>query len=437
MAEQTSRRPQDREKMRAVANNIILHLHPTRVAAPALRFTYTWGLGGIAALLTVILATTGVLLVFRYEPTVDRAYLSIQTLETQVLFGSLIRSIHHWSGTLLIIVAFLHLLRVFFTGSYKQGRAVNWMVGLFLLVLVLIFNFTGYLLPWDQLAYWAATVGTSLADYIPIVGATIVGFLRGGPEVGQATLSNFYAIHVSVLPALLVILMSYHFWRIRKDGGISQPAPPSRSAVKSVTTIPHLVQREMAMAAVVLLLITIWAMFIPAPLEELANPQQSPNPAKAAWYFLGLQELLLHLSPRALMALIVVVGGGLGLLPFWDRQGETMGHYFRSAVGRRSALIGLLLGINLPPLLIVADEYWVNIPALLPGWPIFITAELIPLLLTLAGLASIYFSLHLFLKTNHSEGLVGLVTFIMTSLVILTAVGIFFRGPNMALTPPF
>ncbi|MCB8944458.1 MAG: cytochrome b N-terminal domain-containing protein [Ardenticatenaceae bacterium] len=434
---QAIQRLRDRQSMRAAANNIILHLHPTRVPAAALRFTYTWGLGGIAALLTVMLVVTGVLLVFRYEPTVDRAYLSIQALEAQVLFGALIRSIHHWSGNFLVVVAFLHLLRVFFTGGYKQGRAVNWVVGLFLLVLVLVFNFTGYLLPWDQLAYWAATVGTSLLDYIPLVGVTAVAFLRGGPEVGQATLSNFYAIHVAVLPVLLAILLSYHFWRIRKDGGISQPTPPPETTVQKLTTIPHLVQREMAVAVVVITAVTLWAMFIPAPLEELANPLQSPNPAKAAWYFLGLQELLLHLPPRALMALIAVVSAALGLLPYWDRQEETIGHYFQSHTGRRAALAGLLLGLSLPPLLIAADEYWLNLPAWLPAWPTIVTAEAIPLLLTLAGLVVIYFVTRLLLKANHSEGLVGLFTFVMTSLVVLTAVGIFCRGPNMALVLPF
>ena len=213
----------DRSRMRAVANNLILHLHPTKVPAPALRWSYTWGLGGISALLATVLVVTGVLLTFRYDASVERAYTSIQIIETQVFFGSLIRGIHHWSANLLVITVFLHLLRVFFTGGYKKGRRTNWIIGIGLLLLVVAFNFTGYLLPWDQLAYWAITVGTSLLSYVPVAGGAISDFLLAGPEVGQGALRNFYAIHVAVLPAVLVLLMSYHFWKVRKDGGISRP----------------------------------------------------------------------------------------------------------------------------------------------------------------------------------------------------------------------
>ena len=172
----------DTSNVRAVLNNAILHLHPTHVPASALRFTYTWGLGGISAVLAVLLGLTGLLLMFRYDASIDRAHLSLQILETQVIFGSLIRAIHHWSANLLVITTFLHLLRVFFTGGYKKGRTANWLIGVALLVIVLAFNFTGYLLPWDQLAYWAITVSTSLLAYIPIVGKQISAFLLGGPH---------------------------------------------------------------------------------------------------------------------------------------------------------------------------------------------------------------------------------------------------------------
>ncbi len=244
----------DRSRMRAVANNLILHLHPTKVPASALRFTYTWGLGGISALLLAILITTGVLLIFRYDASVERAYTSIQFLETQVAFGSLLRAVHHWAGNLLLITAFLHMVRVFYTGSFKGGRATNWLVGLVLLLIVVAFNFTGYLLPWDQLAYWAITVGTSLLGYIPFIGGALSQFLLGGPEVGQGTLRNFYAIHVAVLPALVLFVVSYHFWRVRKDGGISQPRRRPGERVERLTTIPHLVQVEAATASLVLTL---------------------------------------------------------------------------------------------------------------------------------------------------------------------------------------
>ena len=149
--DQTIEARRERRSMRTAANNAILHLHPARVPSTSLRFTYTWGLGGIATVLAALLAGTGLLLMFRYDADVNRAYTSIQSLEAQVAFGSLVRAIHHWSANLLVIVSFLHLLRVFFTGGYKRGRFANWVIGIGLFVIVLAFNFTGYLLPWDQL----------------------------------------------------------------------------------------------------------------------------------------------------------------------------------------------------------------------------------------------------------------------------------------------
>ncbi|NCF67455.1 MAG: cytochrome bc complex cytochrome b subunit [Chloroflexi bacterium] len=430
----------DRGRMRAVTNNLILHFHPTKVAKPALRFSYTWGLGGISTLLAMILVITGVLLMFRYDASVDRAYTSIQTMETEVLFGSLIRATHHWSANLLIITAFLHMLRVFFSGGFKKGRATNWLVGLALLLLVIAFNFTGYLLPWDQLAYWAITVGTSLLDYVPLVGSAISGFLLAGPEVGQGALRNFYAIHVAVLPAILVVLMSYHFWKVRKDGGISQPvnrptgADGKRQRAERVTTIPYLVQIELAATAVVVTVLLLFAMFTPAPLEALANPNHPPNPAKAAWYFMGLQELLLHMHPLAAMLLPGIVLMGMAFIPYWDKQEDNIGVYFRSKVGKRTAATGALLGLIVVPLLVMVDEYYLDLPALLPNWPTLISNGLVPLLLSLAALVFIYFLFRLLYKANQSEALTGLISFIIVGFILLTLVGVYFRGANMALT---
>jgi quinol-cytochrome oxidoreductase complex cytochrome b subunit len=426
-----------RGRVQATASSLILHLHPARVPARALRLSYTWGLGGISAMLAVSLAVTGVLLMFRYEPSIDRAYTSIQLLESQVAFGSLFRAVHHWSANLLVITAFLHLLRVFLTGSFKQGRAANWLVGLGLLLLVLAFNFTGYLLPWDQLAYWAITVSTSLIGYVPVVGPAVSRLALAGNQVGQGALNNFYALHVAVLPLLMAVSLAYHFWKVRKDGGISQPLVQAGERVTRLSTIPHLVQREVAAAALVVAGILIWAMLVPAPLEDLADPLHSPNPAKAAWYFAGLQELLLHMHALAAMGLVAVVLLGMALLPALDRREEDIGLYFRSRRGRKAALLGAFLALDLVPLLVVADEFWLDLPGLLPAWPVLISTGLIPLLLTLAGLAAIYFCLRIILKATHGEGLVGLFAFVVASLVILTIVGVYFRGPNMALTLPF
>ena len=427
----------DRSRMRAVANNLILHLHPTKVPAPALRWTYTWGLGGLSATLALLLIITGVILTFRYDASVERAYTSIQYLETQVAFGSLVRALHHWSANLLVVTAFLHLIRVFLTGGFKLGRSTNWIIGLVLLLIVVAFNFTGYLLPWDQLAYWAITVGTSLLSYVPLVGTAVANFLLGGPEVGQAALRNFYAIHVAVLPALLVMMMSYHFWKVRKDGGISQPPTEPGERIERLTTIPHLVQIEFAAAAVLILGLFVWAAFVPAPLEALADPSHPTNPAKAAWYFLGLQELLLHMHPLAALLLPGIILGAFVAIPYLDKQEDNIGRYFRSAVGKQIALLAALYAIGLIPLLVLLDEYWLDLPALLPGLPTLISNGLIPLALTLGGLAAVYLLFRTTNKANKSEALVGLFVFVMVSLLLLTLIGIFFRGPNMALVLPF
>ncbi|MBE2197805.1 MAG: cytochrome b N-terminal domain-containing protein [Anaerolinea sp.] len=438
----TDRPADDRSRMRAVANNLILHLHPTKVPAPALRWSYTWGLGGLSAMLALILIVTGVLLMFRYDASVDRAYTSVQTIETQVLFGSLIRALHHWSANLLVITTFLHMLRVFFTGGFKKGRATNWTIGVVLLLVVLAFNFTGYLLPWDQLAYWAVTVGTSLLSYIPLVGQAIADFLLAGPEVGQGALRNFYAIHVAVLPALLLVLLSYHFWKVRKDGGISQPeegeGENGRSPrIERLTTIPHLVQIELAAATVLIAGLLLFAIFVPAPLEALADPVHPPNPAKAAWYFLGLQELLLHMHPLATMILAGIGLAAILFVPRLDKAEADIGVYFRSGKGKWAAALAALLSVGLVPLLVVVDEWWLDLTQMFPTWPTLITNGLIPLLLTLPGLWLIYALLRGGGRLTHSEALTGVFTFVFVSLIILTIIGVFFRGANMALIWPF
>lgn len=438
----TSAVADDRSRMRAVANNLILHLHPTKVPAPALQWRYTWGLGGISATLAVVLIITGVLLMFRYDASVETAYTSVQLIETQVWFGSLIRALHHWSANLLVITAFLHLLRVFYTGGFKDGRSANWIIGIGLLLIVLAFNFTGYLLPWDQLAYWAITVGTSLLSYIPLIGQAISDFLLAGPVVGQGALRNFYALHVAVLPALLILLMSYHFWKVRKDGGISQPKEEEvdgngrKRPVERLTTIPHLVQIEFAAASVLIAALLLFAIFVPAPLEALANPNHPPNPAKAAWYFLGLQELLLHMHALAVMALAGLVLLALIFLPWLDKDAADIGHYFRSLRGRRVAALSALLSLGVVPLLVLLDEWVIDLPALFPTWPMLISNGLLPLLLTLLGLLLIYALLRYGGRLTHSESLVGVFTFIFVSLIVLTLIGVFFRGANMALIWP-
>ena len=432
----------EKKNIVTVANNLVMHLHPARVPAAALDFKYTWGLGGISTVLVILLGLTGLLLMFRYDARVDYAYLSIQALETQVQFGSLIRAVHHWSANLLVITTALHLLRVFFTGSYKQGRSTNWIIGLVLFLLALISNFTGYLLPWDQLAYWAITVSTNLMSYIPVIGYEMRNFFLGGPQVGQAALSNFYALHVVFIPFLLIVILSYHFWKVRKNGGISQPIQKDNQRVSYLPTLPNLVRVEYAAALVVIVVIMLWSMIKPAPLGPIANPFNSPNPAKAAWYFLGLQELLLHMQPLAVLGLVAVLGGVLVVTPFFDKNEEDIGLYFRSPVGKRAALWGALLGLNLTPIIVLLDEYWIDLLAWMPGLPASVSTGWVPFTATLLVMGIVYAvfrstRVYQTKKANHSEAVLGVFAFVVAALLVLTAIGIFFRGPNMAFVLPF
>lgn len=213
----------ERGKSEVVVSNLLLHLHPVKVRKDALRFTYTFCLGGMSFFLFLILVVTGIFLMFYYVPSVGQAYSSMKDLENVVSYGTLLRNLHRWSAHGMVILVVLHMMRVFYTGSYKPPREFNWVVGVQLLLLTLGLSFTGYLLPWDQLAFWAITVGTNIAAYAPGVGPTFKFILLGGNIVGQNALIRFYVLHVVVLPLAAAILMAVHFWRIRKDGGISQP----------------------------------------------------------------------------------------------------------------------------------------------------------------------------------------------------------------------
>jgi len=431
----------DRQRMRTVVDTLILHIHPTKVPERTLRLSYSWGLGGLSALLLFILVGTGVLLEMNYTPSPLQAYQGIIELNTNVWFGELIRNLHHWSGNLLIIAAVLHMLRVLFTGAYRPPRQLNWWIGLGMLLLILAANFTGYLLPWDQLAYWAITVGTSIVEYIPGIGQFLSRLLLGGPVVGASTLLNFYALHISIIPIAIVILMSYHFWRIRKDGGLTIPKKLDEKELpkqKRVTTIPHLVGKESAYAAFWLLIILVYAMFVTAPLEGIANPDVSPNPAKAPWYFLGLQELLLHFHPVvAGVVLPTIALFALALLPLFDRRKNSIGVYFRSLRGRFYALIALGLGLLLTPIWILLDEFvldWLN---WFPSLPSFVSNGLIPLSIIVVGLYLVDWIVLQSNRATREERVLFYIVFFSIVFGILTIVGIYFRGPGMMLYLPW
>ena len=212
-----------RNRSYVIMNNVLYHLHPVKVKRHGVKLSYTLCLGGLSFFLFILLTITGIFLMFYYTPTVAQAYPDAQALSTNVAFGSLVRNMHRWGAHLMVLTVFLHMSRVFYHGAYKPPREFNWVVGVVLLLLTLLLSFTGYLLPWDQLALWAVTVGTNMAGFVPIVGGQVKFALLGSAEVTANTLLRWYVLHVLAFPFIIVIFMAVHFWRVRKDGGISGP----------------------------------------------------------------------------------------------------------------------------------------------------------------------------------------------------------------------
>jgi quinol-cytochrome oxidoreductase complex cytochrome b subunit len=205
----------------AMTSNIFFHLHPVKVSRKSLKWSYSFGLGIISAILFGVLVWTGVLLMFYYVPSVERAYPTMKEIQLSVPLGQFTRNMHRWSAHAMMLAVILHMARVFYIGAYKPPREFNWVVGVVLLLLTLGASFTGYLLPWDQLAFWAITVGTNIAGYAPVAGPVMREMLLGGAEVDQNALIRFYTLHIAVLPLAIALLISLHVWRVRKDGGLA------------------------------------------------------------------------------------------------------------------------------------------------------------------------------------------------------------------------
>ena len=228
-----------RSRALGILTNVFLHLHPAKINRDAVRYSYTWGMGGISFYLFIVLTFTGVLLMFYYHPTKGQAFRDILYLEADVPFGNLLRNMHRWAAHLMIITVWLHMFRVFLTGSYKKPREFNWVVGVVLMLLTLLLSFTGYLLPDDQLGFWAVTVGTNMARATPLLGhegpfGAQLGLnqfndirfaLLGGSIVDANALLRSYIWHCIGIPLVISLFMAVHFWRVRKDGGISGPSP--------------------------------------------------------------------------------------------------------------------------------------------------------------------------------------------------------------------
>ncbi len=231
-----------RSRVLRISRTVWLHLHPPKVPRHSVRFGFTLGAGGISFLLFLVTVVTGVVLMLFYRPTPEHAYADMKYIDFDVPFGMFNRNLHRWAAHAMVIMVWLHMARVMLTGSYKGPRKFNWVVGVFLLTLTMLLSFTGYLLPWDQLSMWAVTVGTNMAGATPFVGhegpfASALGVtaetdvraaLLGGPTVGGPALLRFYVLHCVLLPLVLGGLLILHFWRVRKDGGISGPGQPGK-----------------------------------------------------------------------------------------------------------------------------------------------------------------------------------------------------------------
>lgn len=386
----------DRQSGDAIVSNFLLHWFPAKAYKPSMSWRYSFWLGTMSAALLLLLVLSGGPLLFLYVPSVERAYASIKDIEYAVTFGSWIRSVHRMAAHLMVAAVFLHLVRAFVTGAYKNGigqgqrRQWNWAIGVAMLLLTLLLSFTGYLLPWDQLAYWAVTVGTNIASSIPFVGPTVRELLLGGRTIDQPTLIRFYALHVIVLPGALGALFIYHMWRIRKDGGLAvadsaaqlgEPiqttpvktktytllgvargtAPTVRASTLeapnlTVNAVPDLTRRVAIVALGTIAVLSLFAVYVRSPLEEAANPLVTPNPAKAPWYFLWLQEIVTDTTIRigsftingAFIGGVLLPGLLVALLAVWpwiDRTpSDTAGVWFpRSRRAQNAVFLGIVL----------------------------------------------------------------------------------------------
>jgi quinol-cytochrome oxidoreductase complex cytochrome b subunit len=412
--------------------NILLHIHPVKVNEASLRFTRTFGLGGMAALLIVVQLLTGVLLRFYYTPSPAEAYDSVIFLKNQVIFGQFIRNIHYWSGVFMLLIAFAHFLRVFFTGAYREIRKFNWLFGLILLLLVVFLNFTGYLLPWDQLAYWAITVSTNIISYIPLAGESLRTAIVGGKELNAVTLQTFFTFHTAVLPLLFVVLVLYHFWRVRRAGGVLMPETGEKAEM--VPVMPNLVFKEFIVSLALLAVLCLFAALFNAPLLEKANPAYSMNPTKAPWYFAGVQELLMHFHPFfAAFIIPVSVAVFFAWIPFLKYDRAPNGHWFISGTGRQSSKATAIFAVIVTVSGILFNEYVLNFEILLAGLPALVSNGIIPLLILL-GLMFGYYRFYLKrYRLNREELVQAIFVFIIAAFIVLTITGIFFRGKDMEL----
>jgi quinol-cytochrome oxidoreductase complex cytochrome b subunit len=278
-------------------------------------------LGGVAYLCFMVLVATGVLLSFYYRPSPQEAYPSIQHIVAEVRFGWLLRDLHVWSANVLVLVALAHMGRVFFDAAYKPPRETSWLIGVLLLFVILAFGATGYLLPWDQWAYWTVAEALGAAARVPLVGALLVELLRGDPIVSGATLSRFFALHVIVLPWIALVLLVFHFAVVRKHGPAPPPSAP-RAPAAGVPFFPHHLLRSSMVAVLVCALLITLAVFGPRAVADPADPAQVPETLAATWVVVDVSRALTHYLGAAGFVAFTLLGVALALVPLFDRGAE-------------------------------------------------------------------------------------------------------------------
>lgn len=468
-----------RTRAQIVISNVFLHIHSVRTHRYSLRARFTLGLGVMATALFAILTISGLVLMVYYKPSTAEAYNSMKDIVFAVPSGRMVRNIHRWGAHLMVIAVFLHMCRVFYTSSYKQGRGFNWLIGLGLLVLTFALAFTGYLLPWDQLAYWAVTIGSNiaasfgeLADALGLgaydVGGVTRRLLLGSDEIADDALLRFYFLHCVLLPLGVVALVSMHFWHVRKDGGLSRPRNPrpeeleglpedpqaeeqygegagktySLMAVvkgetphvehgpdQTVPSWPYAFYREFVATMVILAITLLLAYLFDAPLKEAANPSVPENPAKAPWYFLGLQELVSYSAFMGGVGLPTLILAGLALIPHMDKEPGDMGRWFDDGKTRGLAALSAIFALAVTGALLAFTvqfgwirEWWAGAPQLLI---IFVNPGTL-----LAAIFAGYSLWTMHRRDSIRCGAVALFTCFFVAFVLLTYFASVHRGPN-------
>ena len=283
-----------------------------------------FSLGSLAMFLLLLQAATGAFLAFYYSPSPEHAHNAVTYISEEVPFGAFVRGLHHWGASAMVIIVVLHLLRVVLYSSYKAPRELTWIFGVLLLLIVLGFGFTGYLLPWDEKAYWATVVGVEIASTAPGLGDFVAKVMRGGSEIGAVTLSRFYALHTIWLPWLAFGLVGVHLFFVRYYGSSGTPKNTPEEMKTGKPFYPHQVFEDVVGMLILFIILAAVALFVPVPLEDVADPTNADYDPRPEWYFLFLFQLLKYFQgPFEIIGTFVIPTVGMLLLlflPFLDRS---------------------------------------------------------------------------------------------------------------------